>query len=75
MTFVDKDGTTKVYIPVHPWAVSVHCRNQTSTRISSYSLCIEIWCVPGWGGTFSSMHNAARILCKGCLDPGYDHMQ
>ena len=20
MNFVDKDGTTKVYIPVHPWA-------------------------------------------------------
>ena len=21
MNFVDKDGTTKVYIPVHPWAI------------------------------------------------------
>ena len=41
----------------------------------SYSMCMEIWWVPGWGGMFSSLHDAARVLCKGCLDPVYDHMQ
>ena len=25
MNFADKDGTTKVYIPVHPWFDSVAC--------------------------------------------------
>ena len=38
MNFVDKDGTTKVYIPVHPWGSLVLASNVVFAEISVHLL-------------------------------------
>ena len=62
MNFVDKDGTTKVYIPVHPWISHFPCAVHFSSKLLSNVIRMSGSCMLLY--LFHSHLNINRITCS-----------
>ena len=60
MNFVDKDGTTKVYIPVHPWSLSRLLKSSNTKRKCKQLFCMN--CLQGF--TQESSRDQHEVYCE-----------
>ena len=77
MNFVDKDGTTKVYIPVHPWITvkTMNCfihfeLSKTNANNTDFWTGKPVGTAPDWTGHVkSSANHCTRIPAQNPCNP------